>query len=421
MNRRTVRGLVFVALVVAATATTVHFEGRERLAETGGRSPLRLGMDLQGGVMLVMEVQEPATGPLTPQVVEDARLAMERRIDQLGIVEPVVESLKGDNWRRIIVSLPGVTDLESALNVVGRQGSLSFKLNGVTVLSGGDLLAEANAGFSSRTREPAVHIVLKPAHAREFARITREHVGEMIEIYLDDEPVVGGVIQTEIPDGRGEISGGDIDLKKAAEISAILRGGVLPAPVEHKETRFVDPTLGAEISRKSLIAGVIGIAAVFAYMVAFYRMPGVLACLALSLYIGIVAAVFMSLGATLSLAGIAGFILSIGMAVDANIIIFERIKEELRSGKRVRSAVEAGFTRAWSAILDGNATTLIAAAILFYFGSTRVQGFALTLSIGILTSMFTAIVITRILLRAVTDPRTSLGPRFFGALGGERK
>ena len=420
MSRKNTWGLITVLLVVALTAGVIYFQTSARLKETDGKSPLRLGMDLQGGVMLVMEVQDPPTGTLTPELVEDTRAAMEKRIDQLGVVEPQVERLQGDNWNRINVSLPGITDLQQALEVIGKQGVLSFRVDGTTVLSGADILADATAGSSSNNRAlPAVHLKLKSTYSKQFADITGNNIGRTLEIYLDEEVIVSGVINTQIPSGEAEISGGDLTLTDATSIAAILRGGVLPAPVEHKETRFVDPTLGSEVSRKSLYAGIIGIIGIFIFMIAFYRLPGLMASVALTIYIGIVLAIYMSIGATLSLAGVAGFILSIGMAVDANVIIFERIKEELMLGKRMNAAIDGGFKKAFSAIFDGNITTLITAAVLYYFGASRIQGFAITLAIGIIASMFTAIVVTRILLNLITNANPNLGPSFFGA-GGKR-
>ncbi len=413
MERNKLVSLVTVLLVVAITGGAIFLMGRQRLEDTDGKSWLRLGMDLQGGVMLVLEVQDKKDGAADAQTVEDTRAAMEKRIDSLGVTEPVIEKLSGDNWRRITVSLPGVTSLQQALDVVGKQGLLEFKLNGRTIMSGPGILAKATPGYSSRDNKPAVQLELSSEYSRQFATVTRNNIGEIISIELDGQEVVGGVISTEIPDGKAEISGGDITIESATSIAAILRGGVLPAPVEHKETRFVDPTLGADMSRSSMLAGAFGFAAILVYMIAIYRVPGLMAGFALIIYTGIVLAVFMLIKGTLSLAGIAGFILSTGMAVDANVIIFERIKDEMRAGKSIRAAIDAGFRKSMAAIIDGNATTIITAIILFYFGSGRVQGFAVTLIIGVLASMFTAVILTRSLLTLVVSP--GMGIKFFGA------
>ena len=419
MNRRNMWGLLVILLVVVASAGVIYLQANKQLNATDGKSALRLGMDLQGGVMLVMEVLDPPSGALTADIVEDAKIAMERRIDQLGVVEPQIERLSGENWRRINVSLPGITDLQQALDVIGTQGMLSFKLEGVTVMSGGDILENATAGYSGNNgTSPAVHLKLSSRYAKEFEEITGGNIGRTLEIYLDDEVVVSGQIQSSIPSGECEISGGDMTLQMATSTAAILRGGVLPAPVEHKETRFVDPTLGSDITRTSMIAGLIGIIAVFLFLIIVYRVPGLMASIALIIYAMLVLAVYMLIGATLSLSAIAGFILSLGMAVDANVIIFERIKEELRQGKRLSGAIDAGFHKAFSAIFDGNITTLLTAVILFYFGSSKVKGFSVTLAIGIVVSMFTAIVITRILMNLLASNKTNVGPEYFG--GGKR-
>lgn len=418
MSRRNPWGVLFVVLVVAVAGLAIFQQARVNLRETEGKTPFRLGLDLQGGAMMIVEVQDPPGGKATQETVEDARVAIERRIDQLGVVEPTVERMKGDNWRRIVITVPGVTNLDQAQKLVGTKGMLTFKLGDQTVLGGGDILKTARATWGGELgNEPAVSFELTSEAAKKFAQITRENVGQYLAIYLDDDPVVGGVIREEIPNGQGQISPLE-SIQDAATVAAILRGGVLPAPIEIKETRFVDPTLGASTVRQSMIAGIVGVAAVFLFMMLYYRLPGVVAAMALAIYMLISLAVFMAIKATLSLAGVAGFILSVGMAVDANVIIFERIKEELRAGKRLHAAIQAGFTRAFSAIFDSNLTTLITAAILFYFGTTRVQGFALTLSIGILTSMFTAITVTRILLRAITDADPERYARWFGVSEG---
>lgn len=413
MKRSKLINLLAVLLVIAVTGAVIFIGARQRLKDTQGKSWLRLGMDLQGGVMLVLEVQDRAEGAIDAQVVEDTRAAMEKRIDSLGVIEPIIEKLSGENWRRITVSLPGVTSLDQALAVVGRQGLLEFKLNGQTIMSGPGILQRAVPGYSSRDNKPAVHLELSSEYAGKFSSVTRNNIGQLISIDLDGQEVVSGVINSEIPDGKAEISGGAITIEEATSIAAILRGGVLPAPVEHKETRFVDPTLGADMSRSSILAGAFGFAAIVLYMLAIYRVPGLMAGIALFIYAGIVLAVFMLIKGTLSLAGIAGFILSTGMAVDANVIIFERIKDEMRAGKSIRAAIDAGFSKAMTAIIDGNATTIITAVILFYFGSGRVQGFAVTLIIGVLASMFTAVILTRLMLSLIIKP--GLGINFFGA------
>lgn len=413
MNRNKLIYAIAILLVIAITGGFIYLEARARLKETDGKSWLKLGMDLQGGVMLVLEVQDTTTGAIDAQVVEDTRAAMEKRIDSLGVVEPIIEKMSGENWRRITVSLPGVTSLDQALDVVGKQGLLEFKLNGQSIMSGPTILAKATPGYSSNDNKPAVHLELSSEYTSKFATITRNNIGQTISIELDGQEVVSGVINSAIPNGKAEISGGDITIESATSISAILRGGVLPAPVEHKETRFVDPTLGADMSRSSLLAGAFGLALIFLYMIIIYRVPGLLAGIALMIYSGIVLAVFMAINGTLSLAGIAGFVLSTGMAVDANVIIYERIKDELRAGKSIRASIDAGFHKAMTAIIDGNATTIITAAILYYFGSGRVQGFAVTLIIGVLASMFTAVILTRALLTLVVTP--GLGIKFFGA------
>jgi preprotein translocase subunit SecD len=272
-----------------------------------------------------------------------------------------------------------------------------------TVITG-DMLASAQVVFD-QFNQPAVAFTLKPEGAERFFQYTSEHVGEFLSIVLDGEVISSATIREPIRD-QGQITG-NFTREEARSLVIILRYGALPVPLKVVENRTVGPTLGADSVERSLRAGIIGLATVMLFMLAYYRLPGLLANLALMIYATIVLAIFKLLPVVLTLAGIAGFILSIGMAVDANILIFERMKEELRAGKVLRSAIDIGWSRAWPSIRDSNFSTLITCAILFWFGNqfgaTIVKGFALTLAIGVLVSMFTAIVVTRTFLHVVLE------------------
>ncbi|MGH2397433.1 MAG: protein translocase subunit SecD, partial [bacterium] len=250
--------------------------------------------------------------------------------------------------------------------------------------------------------EPIVNFQFKGSGAKTFEDFTAANVGRHLTIALDNEVISSPVIRDRIPGGRGQISGGFRDLSEARDLAVLLRGGALPIPVEVIERRSVGPTLGRDSLDRSLRAGAVAAAMVFVFMILLYRMPGLLADLALVMYALLLMAALVVLGATLTLPGIAGFILSVGMAIDANILIFERIKEELRAGKSIGSAIGSGWARAWSAILDSNVTTLIGGLVLFALGTGPVKGFAVTLALGVLISLFTAIIVTRVFVDSST-------------------
>lgn len=382
------------------------------LAATGGvlyRFPVQLGLDLQGGVHIVLEARETGAAPVTAEALERAMAIIDRRINALGVAEPVIQR---EGARRIVVELPGVTDQQQAVELIGRTALLEIKDPlGRTVLTGADL-ADARLGLDQFGR-PAVDVEFTPEGAARFAQLTTLYVGQQIPHLLDGELLVAPVVQEPITSGQGQITGG-FTHEEARHLAILLKAGSLPVPLDVVEMRNVGPTLGQESIDRSLKAGIAGLVLVVLYMIIYYRLPGLLADVALGVYVMLVLALLAGLGATLTLPGIAGLILSVGMAVDANVIIYERIKDELRAGKRVRAAIRAGFSRAFRAILDANITTLIAAGVLFYLGTGPVKGFAVTLSLGVLASMFTAIVVTRWLLVAAVDANPQGAARYFG-------
>ena len=380
----------------------------------------KLGLDLQGGVDLTLkaDVSDLAQEERDKALVS-AKEIIERRVNSLGVSEPIVQTSKVGEEYRIIVQLPGVEDLEEAKNLVGQTANLEFRefidedvqpgtlptLENTksTGVSGIDL-QRANVDFQSGGSQqtesgPAVNFEIKGESADKFRELTKRLIGKALVVFLDDTPISAPVVQAEIGK-EGIITGLSADDAKRLAIQ--LNAGALPVKnIEIIQERFIEATLGQQSVNQSLVAGAIGLLIVGAFMIAYYGFWGILAAAALTIYSLIVFAIFKSVPVTLTLAGIAGFILSVGMAVDANILIFERMKEELRAGRTKVQAVEIGFSRAWNSIRDSNASSLITSAILFWFGTGSVKGFALALGIGILVSMFTAIVITRNFLRFI--------------------
>lgn len=377
---------------------------------------LHLGLDLQGGVHLVYEVDVSKLPAADQQAsVDSTRANIERRINLLGVSEPLIQTSKVGNEQRIIVELAGVTDINEAINLIGQTAQLEFRESNVatpsaaadfksTGLTGADL-QRANVQFASgQTNQlsgsPSVGLEFTAEGAKKFFEITSRNIGKPLAIFLDDKIVTAPNVQNAITDGKAVITGNFI-VDEAKKLVIQLNAGALPVPVKIVEQRSVGATLGNESISKSLFAGAVGLLIVCLFMIANYGFKGVLADLALVLYVFLSLAVIKIIPITLTLAGIAGLILSIGMAVDANILIFERIKEEIAWGRPRKVAIELGFHRAWNSIRDSNISSLMTAGILFWFGSGSVRGFALTLIVGILVSLFSAITVTKFLLNLV--------------------
>lgn len=356
---------------------------------------INLGLDLQGGLHVVLQAIETPRRPVTDDAMNGALGILQERINALGLKEPIVQREGND---RIIVELAGVKDAQEAIDLLGSMAILEFKTEDKKVVIDGSMLKNAQAQINSQTNQPEVSLDFNTEGARIFAEVTGANIGKKIGIYLDDKLLTDPVVQSRISGGKAVITGSQ-SLEEAQRVALLLRSGALPVELDFAEKRIVGPTLGADSLAKSKAAGAYGILAIFAFMILYYRVPGFVADFSIIVYSLLVLGILAALNATLTVPGIAGFLLSIGMAVDANVIIYERLKEELRSGKTLRAAIDAGFDRAFTTIVDANVTTLIAAAVLYYFGTSSIRGFAITLSIGILASMFTAITLTRYLLR----------------------
>ena len=379
------------------------------------------GLDLEGGTSLILKAD--MAGKSLPQksaALDSAKVVIENRVNLFGVSEPIVQtSIVGNNDYRVIVDLPGLTDINQVRSLIGTTAQLTFWEE---VASGSAKTASASAGikkteltgadiketsvtFDSNTGKPQVQLVFTSEGAKKFANITKRNIGKQVAIVLDNQLVSSPVVNQEINGGNAVITG-TFTIDEANQLSTQLNAGALPVPLTILSSSIIEPTLGASSLAKSLFAGVLGFVIIVVFMVVLYGRLGAIASLALVLYTLFVLSIFKlssitPFAITLTLSGIAGFILSIGMAVDANILIFERMREELRQGKSKETAIELGFSRAWTSIRDSNIATLITSFVLYEFGTGIVRGFALVLAIGVLVSMFSAIVVTRTFLRLV--------------------
>lgn len=370
---------------------------------------IKQGLDLQGGSHVVLQAVDTPEFKVDDDAVNRSVKIIERRINGLGLTEPVIQRQGKD---RIIVELPGLKDPEKAIAMLGSTALMEFKDDkGNVALTGKDLKdARAQVGQGNAA---VVSLEFNEEGGKKFADLTARNIGHTIAIVLDGKVLTAPVVQEAISGGRAQISG-QRSVEEAEQLAILLRSGSLPVKIEVLENRTVGPTLGQDSKEKSIKAFFIGIAAIYVFMLIFYRLSGIVADIALLLYVMLLLVTMRYLGATLTLPGIAGIILSIGMAVDANVLIFERFKEEIRKGKTLRSAMSAGFGRALITILDSNITTLMAAAILFYLGTGPIKGFAVTLSLGTLLSMFTAVTVTKFLLQFLIYANFTKNPAWFG-------
>lgn len=389
-----------------ATSDTEKETGVETKKENFfDRNKIKLGLDLQGGVNIVYEPQleETLSDEELAASMQGAQALIQKRLDAKGYTEAEV-SIEGT--KRLRVDIPGVEDPQKAINEIGAAGMLYFYDQPIlmegqevnTILTGKNI-ASARATQNSQNGEYSVAIQLDDEGTKLFDEYTAAHQGESIYIYLDDTLLSYPTLSAHITDGSGVITG-NFTLEEAKELADGINAGSLPFTLEAISATGVGAKLGMDALNSSLLAGMIGFIIIMVFMVVMYRICGLAADIALILYVGLMILVLTMMNATLTLPGIAGILLSIGMAVDANVIIFARIKEELEVGKSVRLAVDAGFSKAFKAIIDGNITTLIAAGVLYFFGTGLIKSFATTLIVGIIISMFTALVVTRMTLKA---------------------
>jgi preprotein translocase subunit SecD len=405
--------------------------------------PFHLGLDLSGGTHLLYTAD---VSKLTASQIDESMNALrdviERRVNLFGVGEPIVQVQTGSfgsgGDHRLSVELPGITDIGQAVQMIGQTPFLEFRVqsnepqklvvgadgaatidpngNFVATELNGKYLKSAQLTFNSSTGEPIVNLNFNDEGSKLFEKITKENIGKTVAIYLDGQVISAPVVREAITGGQAQISG-----KFTPEEGKILVGrlnsGALPVPISLISTETIGATLGEQALNSGVKAAFIGFLIIALFLIIWYRLPGFIAVLALGIYVSITLALYKLIPVTLSTAGIAGFIISIGMAVDANILIFERFKEERKLGRTTRDAIEAGFKRAWLSIRDANTASLIIAVILFWFGSSLIKGFALTFGLGVIVSLISAIGITRLFLRALPTFENSKVGRFLFSNG----
>lgn len=393
----------FLAVIALIFAAFIYFIGP--LAQS-----IKQGLDLQGGTHIVLEAEDAGENKVTDDAVERARQILERRINEMGLAEPLIQR---EGKKRIIIELPGLKDPDQAIKTIGKTAVMEFKdENGTVHLTGNDLKdAKEQIG---QNKQFMVAIEFTDEGAKKFADLTTMNVGRHIGIYLDGEQLTNPVVNEPITGGKAVITGSRT-LDEAKNLAILLRSGALPVKVNVLEVRTVGPTLGQDSKDKSVTAFAVGIGLIVAFMLVLYRVSGFVATTALLIYVLLLLAVLHFLQATLTLPGIAGIILSMGVAVDANILIFERFKEEVQVGKTLRMSMESGFRRALATIVDANMSVMITAAILFVLGSGLVRGFAITLGLGVAISMVTAVFVSRYLLRMLIECNLTNHPFWYGA------
>ncbi len=436
---------IFYAAIIILGGILLGYFVYNSSVDESSKYPFKLGLDLAGGSHLVYEADTSGVDPLeVPELMNVLRDVIERRVNVFGVSEPIVQ-VEGSSFvaresvQRLVVELPGVTDVTEAVAEIGKTPLLEFRLvdrealiaadeNGLLGTTSTTSLATfdpfIDTGLTGRyldsaqlvfgqnsgglSNEPIVSIQFDSEGADLFADITAANVGEQLAIFLDGVMVSDPVINEPIIGGQAIISG-SFDADEAKALAENLNFGALPIAIELKSTQTIGASLGEEVLEKGVYAGAIGFALVILFMLLWYRLPGLVATIALLIYIAAMLALFKVVPVTLTAAGLAGFILSIGMAVDANVLVFERMKEEYRSGKGSRESAKVGFLRAWTAIRDGNVTSILSAVILFWFGTSIVKGFALVFGLGVVLSMLTALIITRTLLLTLPDAKQSDG------------
>lgn len=435
-------------IILAASALLGFYVYQSEVRQT---KEFQLGLDLSGGVYLTYAADIQNLEPADVRSSLDAlRDVIERRINLFGIAESnvVIERATfggGDDQYRLVVELPGVTDVSEAIEMIGQTPLLEFKVedpnakpvqvNTATLEDGtldleallaerqyistdltGQFLQRAAVQFDPTSRMPLISLQFNSEGAKLFEAITAQNVGKTVAIYLDGAMLSAPVVQEKITGGQATITG-SFTPEEARTMVGRLNSGALPVPINLEATETIGPSLGSGAVQAGVMAGIVGFITLAVFLIALYRLPGVIATIALAFYAVITLAIFKYIPVTLTAAGIAGFIISIGSAVDGNILIFERMKEEIRSGKTLKDAIHVGFDRAWLSIRDSNISSILTAIVLFWFGSSLIKGFALTLGIGVMVSMLSALTVSRVLLIAVSGNSNSAVYRFLFSSG----
>lgn len=428
-GKNTLLFFLIVALIAGLAFVAVNGIAIGKFSISPVKDDLKLGLDIRGGVSVVYEAQTDQTGAELTKTMEQTKQIIGRRINELGLTEPVI-TLQGE--KRLRIELPGVANAQDAINVIGKTALLEFDLvtGTVTALEGMDIseveTEQILTGINIKDAYVSKNSYNQPVVALKFDAVGTELFAEgtkkasnngtskgQIAVVLDGKIISAPYASIVISNGEAIIQG-NYTYDSANELAMLIRGGALPVQLAEVQTSVIGPTLGLNSFNSAIKAAIYGIIIVMLFMIAFYRIPGLIASIALTLYATVVVYVMVGLGATLTLPGIAGIVISLGMAVDANVIIFERLKEEMKVGKSLRASIDGGFHRAMSTIIDSNVTTFIAALILFAFGEGPIKGFAVTLMIGIISSMFTAVIVTKTLLKlslAFTDRKKLYGSR----------
>jgi preprotein translocase subunit SecD len=445
--------LAVLILLFGASVALFVFKSEPRLNknfETASsffkNHPFRLGLDLSGGSHLIYKADVSAVPKGQVSESMDAlRDVIERRVNLFGVSEPVVQVQKGGfvtgGDQQLIVDLPGITDVEKATQMIGQTPLLEFKTeapktdkpqevkvdkDGHAVLDiganyqstelTGRYLKNATVVFDPNTNQPKVSLQFDATGTKLFAEITKANVGKTVAIFLDGAPLSTPVVQEEIPDGQAVISG-NFTPNEAKQLVGRLNSGALPVPISLLSKQTIGASLGDSAVHAGVKATIIGFLLVALFLIVWYRLPGLIAAISLSIFVFIMLSLFKLMPVTLTAAGIAGFIISMGVAVDANVLIFERVKEELRSGKNIHDAVANGFSRAWPSIRDSNISSFLTVLILFFFGTSLIKGFALTLGMGVVVSMISAIMFTRVFLSLFSFMKEGRVARFLFSSG----
>ena len=412
-TKKTITLVIFIAILAFCGYTLFHglSVGIYDIGKIGDH--VHYGLDLTGGVNVVLQAEATDDSGITSEKMDSTVAAIKKRVDSMGVSEAQV-SKQGED--RIRVSIPSVQDQQQALDMIGKTAQLEFVgPDGEVILTGKDVVDSkaVQQKSSSGLEEAVVTLKFNEEGTQLFADATQKYLNQQISIKLDEEVISRPKVNVAITNGEAVIEG-MADMEEAGNLAELIRGGALPVKLSPIEVTTIGPTLGQDSLNQSLIAGAIGIAAVLLFMLVMYRGLGFIADLALIIYIMLDLILMVFANVTLTLPGIAGIILSVGMAVDANVIIFERIKDESRSGKSINAAIDAGFKRAMGTIIDSNVTTLIAGFVLFFMGSGSVQGFAVTLILGIIVSLLTAVIITKHLTKLVIGTHLFGSGKFYG-------
>lgn len=414
MKRGKSSALFVITVLVIALLAYIGYFGVEAFGyrfNSFGQS-INKGLDLQGGSSMLMEIKEDNVDTST---IERTIELISMRVNKMGVSEI---SITREGEKRIRIEIPGQFDTKSVLETVGKTGELQFVGPDDKVILTGKDVKDAIVQYDEKN-QPVVGLEFNEEGTEKFAEATQKFQGQKITIKMDGEQLTSPVVSAVISDGKAVING-MASLEEATKQANIIKSGALPVTVETLSVKTVGPTIGMEAVGLSKKAAIVGIALVMIFMAGYYRVPGILSCISIVLYVSLLLYAFAIFDVTLTLSGIAGFLLTVGMAVDANVLIFERIREELRTGKSLKSSVQSGFDKAFATILDSNVTTIIAAVSLYIIGTGSVKGFGLTLIIGIIISIFTALTITKFLLNLAVDMKLLNKPSHFGVKREEK-